>query len=115
MNINNVYVAKICVRMNEDDASDYTEGMIFVYRQSAFVKDALVYEDLESITPRYIDLETGKEYIKFNVCNAHIGELYIKMDDGLIPYSSLIETNKKNMSKRKILKNYNNSIKGNNK
>ena len=114
MNINNVYIAKIYVKKNENEKADYGKGVILTYGEGVFIKDALVYEDIESYNPRYIDLETGKEYVRFDVCDAHMGELYINLQAGLIPYTDLIENNKKNMSKRKILKKYNDYVENTN-
>ena len=110
MNINNVYIAKIYVKTVEKFNRDFS-----VRSEGEFVKDTLVYEKLDTILPCYIDLESGKKYRNFDLNDTDIGELYINIKAGLIPYTSMIENNKKNMSKRKILKNYNNSIKGNNK
>ena len=106
MNINNVYVAKIYVKT----AKNIDNDLEWIH-EGQFVKDGIVYEKIGSMYPVYIDLESGKIYTNFRVSSADVGELYVNIKDGLIPYSSLIETNKKNMPKRKILKNYKNTNK----
>ena len=109
MNINNVYVAKIFVKTVEDLNENYLQD-----HKGDFVKNALVYEHLDSFRPCYIDLESGKKYTTFKLIDAHTGELYINIKAGLIPYTSLIENNKKNMSKRKILKKFNDYVENTN-
>ena len=81
--------------------------------EGVFVKYALVYEKYSyNISDcGYVDLETGRCYKSFYLNDARVGEQYISLRDGLIPYTSLIETNKKNMTKRRILKRFNDSVK----
>jgi len=106
MNIDNVYYVKIYVKTitkkNENGLYDFV---------GEFVKNTLVYEKFDDIGPVYVDLNTGKVYDKFLLCNTCLGELYINIKAGTKPYKNLIDTNRKHMSKRKILKKYNENIK----
>jgi len=102
MNINGVYLADICkvIGINEDES----------YRGRP-IKKALVYYNRNS--HKWIDLETKEQY-PYGMRSYE--ELFIR-EETLVPITSVIETKKDNMSKRKIIKMYkeHNSKSGENK
>lgn len=69
-----------------------------------FVKKTLVYKDSYGC---YNDLKTKEQYFAgYNDCLL-IGKLFVHLENGLIPILSVIDYKKENMSKKKILKKYN--------
>jgi len=113
MNINGIYLVQIFVKLSEKKVREN-----LVESNGKFVKYALVYKDKKESTylfPVYVDLKTGERYKSFNLTMAGVGEIYISLKEGFIPLIDLIETEKENLSKRKILKMFNDSIKEKNK
>ena len=101
MNVNGVYVAAIYVLQhievtNYNTATDITDYMY----ESKFVKFAPVM----LMGSTYIDLETGERYNYGVYLHTSKGSLYINR---IFPYTSFIPTKKQDMSKRRILKIYN--------
>lgn len=101
MNVNNVYLCKICMitEMNYDIKRDSLE--VF----GSFVKDTIVVPVGKCL---YRDLLTGeKYYVGTSFFRDDIGTFYIYRKERLIPFTEIIPVEKNNMSKRKILKKYN--------
>ena len=95
MNINNVYEAEIW-RVIERKNPDKFNRVDFVI---SFEKKALVYKnDFD----RYFDLST-KKYYEFDKTFAFTGQLFIKPET-MVPVSTIIESKRNHMTKRKIKK-----------
>lgn len=96
-NVNSIYLCDIYqvfdVILNKKE--DTTTFM------GSFVKKALVYRDDFGY---FVDLNTGEKYYSKGKC---IGDFYVSLKHNLIPVSSFIDYKKENMSKKKILKKYN--------
>ena len=102
MNVNRLYLAYIYVYNKKECVGDY------VYRHSNFVKKTVVYHDYIN---NYIDIKSGEKYSKdINNCR-EFGDMFIGFCVGLEPLNELEEINfeRKNMSKRKILKKLSNT------
>ena len=97
MNVNRLYLAYIYVYNKKECVGDY------VYRHSNFVKKIVVYHNYIN---SYIDIKSGEKYLKdVNDCKKY-GDMFIGFSVGLEPLNELEEINfeRKNMSKRRILK-----------
>lgn len=94
MNINRVYECSIHVVVK----SFIENGKEMCLSQ--FVKRTLVYH---TNSDDWIDLFTNEHY-QLGVDGFH--DLFILRKDPIIPLSTLLVTNKRNMTKRKILKRY---------
>ena len=102
MNINRLYLAYIYVYSQEENVVGGA------YRTSNFVKKTVVYHDYIN---NYIDIKSGEKYSKdINNCR-EFGDMFIGFCVGLEPLNELEEINfeRKNMSKRKILKKLSNT------
>lgn len=110
MNINNVYLANIYVKTTEKPIPDSDMCLC----NADFVKEALVYNKTSMYGICYVDLETKRKYKTFQLGDAVVGEMFICLEQGVTPLESIIEVNKKNMSKRKILKKFNDYVENNN-
>ena len=99
MNVNGVYIAVIYVLQNIKylDETDYRVDYEYCGK---FVKFAPVM--LEGST--YVDLETYETYSYGVRAYASKGSLYIHR---IFPYTDFISTKKQDMSKKRILKKYN--------
>ena len=106
MNINGIYIAPIYIKTNSKN-----HGNNLFESNGKFVKYALVYKDKKSDKATFIDLETKEKYDVHNVGDAVVGEIYISLKQGLFPLADILEVEKSNYSKRKILKMFN-DIKG---
>jgi len=111
MNIDNVYLANIYVKTGET-YENYRGPLNFdIVSNGSIFKETIVYDTSKTCKLCYIDLVTGKKYDKFSLNDCYkIGECYIKIES-LIPITSVLALNKKNMSKKRILKMYNENIK----
>lgn len=110
MNLESIYMCHIYVKIREINHGITEEnGKRFVNIESVgeAVKHTLVFKKQNTVLNAYIDLETGEEYTKFDVVDARVGEMFINISEGMIPASKIIEHKRNNMSKRKILKKYN--------
>lgn len=94
MNINRVYECEIWRVISTNIRS----GNI-VYK-NMFLKKTLVYHTEYN---QWIDLSTKETYTLGPVL---FNDLFIKPDSSMIPLSTLIDTKRSNMTKRKILKKY---------
>lgn len=104
MNINRVYISNIYVITKKEHLGEYftlSSRYSFYGRE---VKKALVYRDKNGV---YIDLDTKERYSAGTSICTEVGDLIIDPNDGLIPVAGAIGFDKINMSKRKILKKYN--------
>ena len=97
MNVNGIYIAVINVAYN----IEMVDCDCFKL-QGDFVKLALV-KPIGGFDSNYKDLATGETYHFGNV-GTHRGDLYILK---IVPYADVISTKKQDMSKRKILRRYN--------
>lgn len=101
MNTGKIYGCKIFLLIHKKNY-----GGAYPYRR--YVKNALVMKDsLSYIGAKYIDIQTGEKYYfgaEHEFVNA--GALYIAEDYGLVPYNELIGNTCQNMSKRRVLKKY---------
>lgn len=102
MNTNRLYLATIYVvgtKILEDGEYNY---------YGKFCKNAVVYHNKNN---EYIDIESKEKYIKGLINTYEIGDMYIHYGHDLIPIYQLPEINfeRKNMSKRKILKKLSNT------
>lgn len=97
VNVNRLYVAQIYVNYYYKVLDDLT-----IDRKGMFVKNAVVYYDKFN---RYIDLVSGEKY-KLGIYDTYLGNMYICLNDGLIPISRIYDVNfdRCNMSKKKIVK-----------
>ena len=113
MNVNRLYLAEIYVYSSYE--YDYERYTLFYnikfYNKKAhseFCKDAVVYRNRNN---EYIDIKTGEKYKTALDYDSKIGDMFISFKNGLIPINELEEINfeRKNMSKRKILKKLSNT------
>lgn len=97
MNVNRLYVAQIYVNCHYQILDDLT-----IDRKGIFVKNAVVYHDGFN---KYIDLVSGEKY-KLGIYDTSLGNMYISLNNGLIPISKVYDVNfdRCNMSKKKIVK-----------
>ena len=100
MNINGVYFVNIYV---VTEAKRMKDGL-WSY-EGDFVKNTLVVKK-DNISSIFTDLQTKEEY-KFESDYCYEGDLYINKSDGLIPLYDMLPIKKQNMSKRKVLKKFN--------
>ena len=106
MNINGIYIVPIYVKINSKN-----HGNNIFESNGKFLKFALVYKDKKSSIPTFIDLETKEKYCILDIKDALVGEIYISLKYGLYSLSDILEEEKANYPKRKILKIFN-EIKG---
>ena len=104
MNINKVYLAYIY----QKTSSKKVPGVELYHEKADFIKKALICDRTSRFDPYYIDLVTKRKYYAFGIGEAEVGELFINMEQGIIPLENIIEVNKKNMSRKKILEKYKN-------
>lgn len=110
MNVDRVYVAKIYMKTKEV----WNLKKKVLQKEGLFVKNALVYYVPEKSFKqlKYIDLSTKDKYFHTSLSDSiKDGELYLEISCGLTPYRKMIKTDKNKMSKRKILKKFNEYIK----
>ena len=111
MNINNVYIAKIFIKTDEEHESIGPGLLDFnIISSGIFLKNTLVLDVSKKRNGCYRDLLTGKRYTDFSLNDINVGESYLMLDS-LVSLSSILKIENKNISKRKILKKYNESIK----
>lgn len=103
MNINNVYVASVWMLVDIEITKSISL-LDFEYRtHSVYLKDTLIYYK----DGYYYYLETNKK------CKTEVsfldnsGTQFIMLNKKLIPVVSIIDYKRENMSKRRILKKYN--------
>ena len=113
MNINNIYLARIYVKYDENVRYKKDSTIPISYSKGSFVRVGVVEKkiDIDGNIKYFKDIYTGEIY-KHTCANDSIrGELYVDVDKGLIPVVSLIskEIDKPNMSKRRIKELINNS------
>ncbi len=104
MNINRVYVAIIYIVTKKEHFGEYLTLSSGYSYSGRGVKKALVYRDKNG---SYIDLDTKERYSAGTSIYTKVGDLIIDPSNGLIPVASVIGFDRINMSKRKILKKYN--------
>ena len=107
MNTNKIYLVNVYIKTSSEKIS----GIELYHEKADFIKKALVYDRTAMFEPYYVDLATRRKYYIFQLSDAEVGELFINMKQGLIPLENIIEINQKNMSRRRILKKYNDNIK----
>ena len=95
-NVNSIYLCNIyqvfdVILNRKEDTTTFI---------GSFVKKALVYRT----AGYFVDLNTGEKYYSKG---KRIGDFYVSLKHNLIPVSSFIDYKKENMSKKKILKKYN--------
>ena len=91
MYTNEVYLCHIYVKDKNEETNH-------------FVKKALVIREHIGI---YRDINTGEVYEHSNTENARKGKPYINISYGLLSISTVFNTNRRNMSKKKVLKKFN--------
>lgn len=96
MNINSVYECSIYQIVNYDIEKGY------INYKFKFVKKAIVYKNKNN---SFTDLGTKEKY-KFGYGACFIGDFFICAEDGMIPLAQVIEHKRKNMTRKKILKKY---------
>lgn len=113
MNINNVYLARIYIKYDENVRYKKNSNIPITYSKGSFVKVAKVEKkiDIDGRIKYFKDLDTREVYKHTCVNDCKRGELYVNVDKGLIPVVSLInkEIDNPNMSKRRIKELINNS------
>ena len=96
-NVNSIYLCNIYqvfdVILNRKEDTTTFMGNFF--------QKALVYRTGFCF---FVDLNSGEKYYSKG---KRIGDFYVSLKHNLIPVSSFIDYNKENMSKKKILKKYN--------
>ena len=98
MKIDNVYFCTIGV-INKSGL-DYNKNFII---EGETVKQTLAYQDKDS---KWHDLFTKEIYTVKNISSS-VGDLYIDLEEEIIPFREMLNTDKKNMSKKKIKKSFN--------
>ena len=98
VNVNRVYIAKIFINIKRT----------LYEKEGKYLKKTIVYHNDFN---RYVDLISGEEY-KLGLEYTYPGDMYIYLKDGLIPVANVLDVSfkKKNMPKKKILKNINKVI-----
>ena len=110
MNVNRVYLANIYIVTNQrvvGNSRNFFDNQILSHIE--YYKRALVYRDDYG---HYIDLETKDSYYtshRIGICD--VGSLVVKLEDGLVPFNNIVQFNKNNVFKGRILKKYN-EVKG---
>ena len=108
MNTNRLYFASIYVCTEIKD--DYDNCIMMFNKKfygtktyGNFCKKAIVYHNNSN---EYIDIKSGEKYKTSLDNNLKIGDMCINFEDRLIPLNEIpeIKFERKNMSKRKILK-----------
>lgn len=94
----NIYNTKVHMGM---DFNDYLDD--YVVNKCVFVKKALVYYSI--VKSGFIDMETGQFY-NLGYPDA-VGQLFVDLHKSKIYGKDIMGTSKKNYSKKKILKKYN--------
>lgn len=101
MNINNVYIASIWMLVDSRLIGNFMTGSFKMRVQ--YVKKTAVYNK----NGDWYDLATKKKY-NDNVYGLEpIGTEFIDFTRGLIPLNNKVEYKRENMTRRKILKKYN--------
>ena len=97
MNIEGLYLARIYVNTYYRIEKDLT-----IARKGSYVKTTIVFRNDDD---EYVDLESDEKY-KSGIGNSFLGDMYISLNYGLIPIRDIpnFNFNKRNMSKRRILK-----------
>ena len=113
MNVNRLYLATINVCSNiEYDDEHYTNicNIMFYDKETdgVYCKNAVVYHNRNN---EYIDIKTGEKYKTTLDYDSEVGDMYIDFDERLIPVTEIpwLNFERKNMSKRKILKKLSNT------
>lgn len=113
MNINNVYLARIYIKYDENVRYKKNSNIPITYSKGSFVRIGVVEKkiDIDGRIKYFKDLDTGDIYNHITIDECKRGELYVNIDKGLIPVVSLInkEIDNPNMSKRRIKELINNS------
>ena len=103
MNINGIYFVHVYMvhLTKEVDGGLYTKGQ--------YIKSTLVTrKDNSYYAPNvYVDLQTNEEYTYGTSTDTFEGDLYICKKPGLVPLDKLFTFKRQNMSKRRILKKFN--------
>ena len=100
MNINNIYIASIRILVDSRLIGDIWTGEIKMEYQ--YVKTTAIYVK----NNKWYDLETKKEYNKAVYGLEDIGTQFIDFKRVLIPLSDVIDYQRQNMMRKKILKKY---------
>lgn len=113
MNINNIYLARIYIKYDENVRYKKNSNIPITYSKGSFVKVGVVEKkiDIDGNIKYFKDLYNGEIYKHITIDECKRGELYVKVDKELIPVVSLInkEIDNPNMSKRRIKELINNS------
>lgn len=100
MNINNVYIASIWMLVDSRLIGDFITGS---FKMSIrYVKTTAVYQK----DGNWYDLKTKKKYYDNVYGLEPIGTQFIDFKRGLIPLNDKVEYKRENMTRRKILKKY---------
>lgn len=94
MHTNEVYLCRIYIKGETENIDEYI---------NVFIKDTLVTRKYIGV---YKDIETNELYHSCSIAKAPIGKPYLNLQDGLVPASSILNSDKKNMSKKKILSKF---------
>ena len=100
MNINDLYFANISMITKKEYRRN---GETAYYHET--IRQTIVKPTKNN---RYIDLLTGKKYKVFGALTSYENEIGCLFINGpFIPFSDIISVEKQNMSKRRILKKFN--------
>ena len=102
INTNRLYLTTINIVVKVEHKGDFKNTY------ADFLKNSFVYHNEYN---DYIDITSGEKYNKGIEDTWNAGDMYIDFKKGLIPISEISELNfeRKNMSKRKILKKLSNT------
>lgn len=102
-NINNVYIASVWMLVDTKVTNSRSFFDFDTILTSRYVKKTLIYYKNQ----QYYDLITGNK-MKTSVTFLDIdGTQFVNLKDNLIPLTDVVDYKRQNMSKRKIIKKYN--------
>ena len=105
MNIDNVYIADVYMieRYEITNATWFVSDYKYIYR---FLKKALVTPTFGN---KFIDLSTGKKY-RYGIQDGNLYDVGEMIIDELEPYVREVPVEKQHMSRKRVLKRYNEYI-----
>lgn len=105
MNVDNVYIADIYMieRYEITNATWFVSDYKYIYR---FFKKALVTPTFGN---KFIDLSTGKKY-RYGIQDGNLYDVGEMIIDELVPYVREVPVEKQHMSRKRVLKRYNEYI-----
>ena len=118
MNINDVFIARIYIKYDEYVRYKGNSSEPEIYPKSKYYKLSFVEKKTtkDGRIKYFEDIFGGNKYMHIRAEDCKKGELYVELERGLIPVTTLIETKIDNpeMSKKRIRRIIDDNFNGNN-